>query len=156
MRHTNLISSAIVLTFVLLFTNSTSAQNSIPIPAPPRPQVAVCSGVPNVSIRNLQYADYTRYSRLSPTTVALGGYIKISTTCMPFDGQIVVTLQDANRPPNSSGVTAFRLTNVTRSGGVVTAQMPNLAMFRNRTFYVALFVYGQPRKTAAPGTVTIQ
>ena len=155
MKYINFISSALVLTFVLLFASSASAQYSIPIG--PRPQVgARCTTVPNVYIRNLQYADYTRYSRLSTNTAALGGYVQISTQCLPFDGQIVVTLQDANRPINASGVTAFRLTNVTRSGGVVTAQMPNLAMFRNRTFYVALFVYGQPWKTASPGAVTIQ
>ncbi len=156
MKHINLISSALVLSFVLLFTASASAQYSIPIPAPPRPQIARCTAVPSTYIRNLRYDDYTRYSALSTSTVALGGYIQISTRCLPFDGQIVVTLQDVNRPTNGPGVTAFRLTNVTRSGGVVTVQMPTLAMFRNRTFHVGLFVYGQPWKTANPGTITIQ
>ena len=153
MKHINLISSALVLTLVLLFANSASAQYSIP--RPPRPQTQVCQGVPQVSIRNLPYNDYSRYTSLSSSTVAAGGYFQISTRCMPFDGQIVVTLQDANRPPNSSGVTALRLTNISRSGNVVTVQAPTHSIYKNRTYYVGLFVYGQPWKTANPGSIKI-
>ena len=153
MKYINLF--GLIFTFVLAFATSASAQNAIPIG--PRPQIAPrCTAVSSVYIRNLKYDDYTRYSRLSTKTVGLGGYVQISTQCMPFDGQITVTLQDVNRPVNASGVTAFRLTNISRSGGVVTVQMPTHASFRNRTFHVGLFVYGQPWKTANPGAITIQ
>ena len=155
MTHTNFKSSAIILTFVFLFAASASAQYSIPIPRPPRPQTQACQAVPQIQIRNLAYSDYTRYSSLASATVAGGGYLQISTRCMAFDGQIVVTLQDANRSANSSGVTAFKLTNISRSGGMITAQVPNYPVFKNRTFYVGLFVYGQPWKTANPGAITI-
>lgn len=157
MKYINFISSALVLTFVLLFADSASAQYSIPVPVRPQPSVATrCTAVPSVYIRNLKYDDYTRYSKLSTNTVGLGGFIQIATRCLPYDGQVVVTLQDANRPSNSAGVTAFRLTNVRYGPNGVTAQMPNHPIFRNRTFYVAVFVYGQPWKTASPGAVTIQ
>jgi len=95
-------------------------------------------------------------STLSPTTVGLGGYIRISTRCLQYDGQVVVTLQDVNRPSTGGGVTVFRLTNVTYSGNTVMAQVPTLPMFRNRSFYVAVFVYGPRWKTTSPGAITIQ
>ncbi len=64
--------------------------------------------------------------------------------------------QDVNRGPGF-GVTVFRLTNVSVSGNVVTAQAPNLPIYQNRTYHVALFVYGQqPWKTANPGQITIR
>ena len=157
MRHTNFISSAIILTFVFLFAESASAQYSIPIPAPPRPQLARCTAVPTTYIRNLKYDDYTRYSRLTSNIEPLGGYIQINTRCLVYSGQVVVTLQDVNRPTNGYGVTAFRLTNVSYGPNGVTAQLPTHPIFKGRTFHVALFVYGgQPWKTASPGTIKIQ
>jgi hypothetical protein len=132
---------------------------SIPVSRPPvlqrpAPQAPSCQVSP-VSIRNLQYLDYTPYATLSPTTVAPGGFIRIATQCLPFDGQVIVTLQDVTRG-NGFGVTAFRLTNVSVNGNVVTAQVPNLPLFRNRSYHVGLFVFGNPWKTANPGVVTVQ
>jgi hypothetical protein len=115
-----------------------------------------CQPVPSVYIRNIRHEDYSRYTSLSTTSVAPGGFFRIQTNCLPLSGQIVVTLQDVNRGPGF-GVTAFRLTNVSVSGNVVTAQVPNLPTFQNRTYHVALFVYGQqPWKTANPGQITIR
>lgn len=120
------------------------------------PSAPACQPVPSVYIRNLRYDDYSGYTSLSTTSVAPGGFFQIRTNCLPFNGQVVVTLQDVNRGPGF-GVTAFRLTNVSVSGNVVTAQAPNLPILRNRTYQVALFVYGpQPWKTANPGRITIR
>jgi hypothetical protein len=156
MTLANFISSAIILTFVFLFAGSASAQYSIPIPSRPQPQPQACPGVPSVYIRNIRHDDYSKLSKLSTTTVAPGGFIRISTRCLKYDGQVVVTIQDANRPTNGYGVTAFRLTNVRYGPDGVTAQMPDHPIFRNRTYHIALFVYGQTAKTANPGYVTIR
>lgn len=119
---------------------------------PPRP---VCRPT-QVYIRNLLYNDYSRYTSLPVTTVNPGGFFRIVTNCLPLNGQVVVTLQDVSRG-SGFGVTAFRLTNVRVNGNVVTAQAPNLPLFRNRTYQVAVFVYGQqPWKTANPGQLTIR
>ncbi|HKQ78212.1 MAG TPA: hypothetical protein VJ810_31220 [Blastocatellia bacterium] len=128
-----------------------------PPASPPAPAPApACQPAPSVYIRNIRYDDYSRYTSLSTTSVAPGGFFRIQTSCLPLNGQIVVTLQDVNRGPGS-GVTAFRLTNVSVSGNVVTAQAPDLPIFQNRTYHVALFVYGrQPFKTASPGQITIR
>lgn len=125
----------------------------LPQPQPPAP---ACRPVPSVYIRNIRYDDYSGYTSLSATSVAPGGFFRIQTNCLPLNGQIVVTLQDVNRGPGF-GVTAFRLTNVSVSGNVVTAQAPSLPIYQNRTYHVALFVYGQqPWKTANPGQITIR
>lgn len=128
---------------------------SPPPPGAPAPAPA-CQPVPSVYIRNLRYDDYSRYASLSPKSVTPGGFFQIQINCLPLNRQIVVTLQDVNRGPGF-GVTAFRLTNVSVSGNVVTAQAPNLPIYQNRTYHVALFVYGQqPWKTANPGQITIR
>lgn len=122
----------------------------------PPPLSPACQPVPSIYIRNIRYDDYSRYTSLSTTSVAPGGFFRIQTNCLQFNGQIVVTLQDVSRGPGF-GVTAFRLTNVSVSGNLVTAQVPNLPIFQNRTYHVALFVYGpQPWKTANPGQITIR
>lgn len=154
MTRINLLFAIFALTFVSLAAGSAAAQYRVPV-RPTTPPAPSCTGVPSVYIRNLRYDDYTRYSRLSTNTVAPGGFIQIVTNCMNIDGAVHVTLQDVNRG-NGYGVTAFRLTNVRWSGNVITAQMPNHPIFRNRTFHIGLFVYGQPWKTANPGSVTIQ
>ena len=154
MKNINLVSSAFVLTFVLLFVGQAAAQYRPPVRPQPQPTVS-CGGVPSVHIRNLRYDDYTRYSRLASTSVAGGGWIQINTSCLRFDGQIVVTLQDANNT-TGLGVTAFRLTNVRFGPNGVMAQVPNYPIFRDRSFNVGLFVYGQPLKTANPGTITVR
>jgi len=124
---------------------------SSPPSAPP-----ACQPAPSVYIRNIRHDDYSRYTSLSTTNVAPGGFFQIQTNCLQFNGPIVVTLQDVNRG-SGFGVTAFRLTNVSVSGNVVTAQAPSLPIFQNRTYHVALFVYGpQPWKTANPGQITIR
>lgn len=114
-----------------------------------------CQAPTPVFIRNLRYDDYSRSTRLSASAVAPGGFFQITSNCLPLNGQVIVTLQDVNRGPGF-GVTAFQLTNVRVSGSTVTAQAPNLPLFRNRTYQVAVFVFGQqPWKTANPGVITI-
>jgi hypothetical protein len=115
-----------------------------------------CQRPTPVYIRNLLYNDYSSSTRLSFTSVATGGFFQITSNCLPLNGQVVVTLQDVNRGPGF-GVTAFRLTNVRVSGNTLTAQAPALPLFRNRTYHVAVFVYGQqPWNTANPGQITIR
>ena len=143
-----------ILGLIILFAASAQAQFQVPRPPVFFP-AATCQAAPTVYIRNARYSDYSRYSKLSPSTVVGGSFIQITTNCMAWDGQIVVTLQDVARPTNGYGVTALRLTNVTRSGSTITAQVPNYPIYRNRTYHVGLFVYGQPWKTANPGQVTI-
>ena len=122
-------------------------------PPPPRP--SACQPV-SVTIRNLRYDDYSRYTRLSTTSINAGGYFQIRSNCLQYNGPVVVTLQDVSRG-SGPGVTAFRLTNVSVNGSVLTAQGPTLSLFRNRTYHVAVFVYGQrPWKTANPGQITIR
>jgi len=131
-----------------------------PIAINPRPPVAAPPPVQNcnvspVYIRGLRYNDYSRFVSVATPNVGLGGFIRISTRCLPFNGQLVVTLQDTARG-NGFGVTAFRLTNVRIQGSTVVAQVPNLAIFRNRSFHVAVFVYGSPWSHANAGTVSIR
>lgn len=146
----------IAFVFIMLVSQSAEAQiRQIRRPPVNIPVAQSCQAVPQVYIRNLRYDDYTRYSRLVSSSVVGGGWLQINTNCLQFDGQIVVTLQDASRG-DGYGVTAFRLTNVRFGPNVVMAQIPNYPMFRNRTFHVGLFVYGQPLKTANPGAITIQ
>jgi hypothetical protein len=120
----------------------------------PQPAAQHCQVSP-VYIRNLRYDDYSPYARLTSTNVPLGGFIQISTSCLRFDGRVIVTLQDTARG-NGFGVTAFQLTNVRVNGNVVIAQLPTQALFGNRSFHVAVFVYGTPWKTANAGTVAIR
>ncbi len=151
-RYGRFLALPIFLLFVLSFSASAQPPLRRVILGPLQP---VCQAVPSVYIRNLRYDDYTRYAILSPTNVAPGGFIQISTRCLRFDGQVVVTLQDVTRGPGY-GVTAFRLTNVRVSGNTVIAQVPPYPIFRNRTYHLGLFVYGQPWKTANPGAITIR
>lgn len=140
--------------FAIVRGSLLSPPPSAPAPAPP--PAPACKTVPSVYIRNIRYDDYSSYTSLSTTSVAPGGFFRIRTNCLPLNGQIVVTLQDVNRGPGF-GVTAFRLTNVSVSGNVVTAQAPGLPIYQNRTYHVALFVYGQqPWKTANPGQITVR
>ncbi len=131
------------------------APHLAPSPAPPHVAGPACPQPPSVTIRGLRYDDYSGNTRLSTTRVNGGGFFQIVSNCLHYDGRIVVTLQDVTRG-GGFGVTVFQLTNVSTSGNVLTAQAPNLAIYRNRTYHVAVFVFGQPWKTANPGQLTIQ
>lgn len=114
-----------------------------------------CQAPTPVFIRNLRYNDYSNSTTLLGTGIAPGGLIRITSRCMPLNGQVVVTLQDVTRGPGF-GVTAFRLTNVSVSGNTIIAQAPALPLFRNRSYQVAVFVFGpQPGSTANPGRIVI-
>jgi hypothetical protein len=157
-----------VTTIVLaLFNSAAQAQYSYPLPQgvvrpnrptlnlPYVPPTPVCEGVQPVYLRNLKYDDYSRYSVVTPTTVAPGGFIQITVNCMPFDGQLRVTIQDTGARGGFGVTGAFLLTNVSRNGNVITAQMPNHPVFHKKSFHVAVFVFGSPWKTANPGIVSI-
>jgi hypothetical protein len=158
--YRNFFIATFALGFVSFFAGAAEAQ-TIPYSGPVinsrniRVAQPACQQPSSVYIRNLRYDDYTRMTRLSTTSVAPGGFFQIVSNCLPIDGQIIVTLQDVSRGPGF-GVTAFRLTNVRVNNGSITAQAPNLPIFRNRTYHVAVFVYGQPWKTANPGQLTIR
>jgi hypothetical protein len=154
--YRNFIISALVFGFTSIYADTAHAQiRTIGVPRAIALQPPACQSVPTVYIRNLKYDDYSRYTRMSTTSLAPGGFLQINTSCMAFDGRIVVTLQDVNRGPGF-GVTAFQLTNVRVNGNTVIAQVPNHPIFRNRTFHVAIFVYGRPWKTANPGQFSIR
>ena len=133
----------------------TIVRGSLVATAPAPPPGPSCQPLPSVYIRGLKYEDYSGNTRLSTTRVNPGGFFQIQSSCLRYDGRVVVTLQDVNRG-NGFGVTVFQLTNVTTNGNVLTAQAPNLPILRNRTYHVAVFVYGQPWKTANPGQLSIQ
>ena len=122
----------------------------------PSPKPPACGPVPAVYRYGVKYDDYSRYSTLSTTSVRLGGSFQIMTTCLQFDGPIVVMIEDVNAKRPGGLATPIPLPNVKRSGNVVTAQAPLFANYRNRTYRVSLFVLGQPKKTAEPGLITIQ
>ncbi len=116
-----------------------------------------CPPPPFVFIRGLRYQDYSCYTSLSTATVAPGGFFQILQSPgspLVYDGPVVVTIQDVNQS-GGFGFTAFRLTNVTLSGNTLTAQAPSLSLFQGRTYNVAVFIFGQPWKTASAGQITI-
>ncbi len=162
MKKRNRISTIFIFTFAIIsaFAFSTHAQTrrgTIPFRINPslRPVAApVCQPTPTVYLRGFPYQDFSRNSRLSATVVAKGGYFQIITNCMPFDGQVRVTLQDSS-PAGGFGVTALQLTNVRVQGNVVTVQAPPYPIYANRTYHVSLFVFGQKWKTANPGQIRI-
>lgn len=126
-------------------------------PTPPARPVRPTSLPPvgRVVIRGIWYEDHSAGTRLAQSTVRGGAFFRINSSTMVYDGQIRVTMQDVTRG-NGFGVTAFRLTNVRRSGNSLIVQAPNLPLLKNRTYHIAVFVYGTKNRTANAGRLTIQ
>ena len=119
------------------------------------PQRPANQPVGQVYIRGIPYQDHSANTRLSTATIQGGQSFRIESTTLPLDGQIRVTMQDVNRG-NGFGVTAFQLTNVRRSGNTLIVQAPNLPLLKNRTYHIAVFVYGATNRTANAGRLTIR
>lgn len=118
----------------------------------PRPTTAP---IGTTSIRGILYQDHSGNTRLSTSSVQGGQTFRIETSTMNLNGQIRVTMQDVNRG-NGFGVTAFRLTNVRRSGNALIVQAPNIPQLKNRTYHIAVFSYGNGNQTANAGRLTIR
>ena len=136
----------------------------IPQPQPPAPRTRpvappttnrVPPAVGSVNIRGIMYEDHSAGTSLAQGSVQGGAFFTINSSTMVYDGQIRVTMQDVNRG-NGFGVTAFRLTNVRRSGNSLIVQAPNIPALRGRTYHIAVFVYGARNRTADAGRLTIQ
>jgi len=126
-----------------------------PPPSTPPPRPPASQPVGQVFIRGLPYEDHSANTRLGSSTVQAGQSFRIESTSLPLDGQIRVTMQDVNRG-NGFGVTAYQLTNVRRAGNALIVQAPNLPVLTNRTYHIAVFVYGSTNRTANAGRLTIR
>ena len=112
-----------------------------------------------IIIRGIPYEDHSSKTRLSKNNVFLGEFFSIFSSTLRYNRyqDIRVVMEDVQRS-GGFGVTIFRLTNVRFSGKTLTAQIPMLAFFRNRTFAITVFVFerGQPNRYAAPGYLRIR
>ncbi len=125
---------------------------------PTRPRV---NPVGRISYGGLLYNDHSSNSRLSPTTIRVGGSFRVTSSTMRFSGpgvRTLVALEDVNRRAGSFGVTRFGLRSFRASGNTITIAGPNLALFRNRDFRVVIVTYvnGRPADYTMPGVLRIR
>lgn len=151
---------------------NTRTSNPILIPraTPPRPTFTPrptprttprVNRVGRISYGGFLYNDHSSNSRLSPTTIAVGGTFRVTSSTMRFSGagvRTLVALEDVNRRPGSFGVTRFGLTRFNANGNTITIAGPNLALFKNRDFRVVIVTYvnGRPADHTMPGVLRIR
>lgn len=131
-----------------------------PRPAP-RPTTPRVNPVGRISYGGFVYNDHSSNSRLSPTTIAVGGTFRVTSSTMRFSGagvRTLVALEDVNRRPGSFGVTRFGLTRFNANGNTITIAGPNLALFKNRDFRVVIVTYvnGRPNSYTMPGVLRVR
>ncbi len=133
------------------------APQPAPAPAPPVPQP---KPVTRISYGGFVFDNHSANTTLSPTTINVGGTFRVTSTTMsiPSNARVFVTLVDVNRVPGSAGVTRFSLQRFSWSGRTLTIAGPDLALFRNRSFYVEISTWenGLPKNYAMPGIIKIQ
>ena len=136
-----------------------------PRPTPGRVIVAnSCRGaVGTISYGGIYYNDHSANTRVTPSTINVGGSFVISSCSMLFVGpgkQVRVALEVLNRQPGSYGVTRLRLTGVQVSGNgrQIVVQGPNHPIYGNQSYRLVVVTYTnlRPDSYADLGYLTVR
>jgi hypothetical protein len=135
------------------------------IPRPNRVIVAnSCRGpVKPISYGGIYYNDHSANTKVTPSTISVGGSFVINSCSMVFGGpgkQVRVALEVLNRQQGSYGVTRLRLTGVQISGNgrQLVVQGPNHPVYGNQSYRIVVVTYTnlQPDSYASPGYLTVR
>jgi hypothetical protein len=135
----------------------------------PRPggRVIVANGcrgaVGTISYGGINYSDHTANTKVTPSTINVGGSFVISSCSMIFGGpgkQVRVALEVLNRQPGSYGVTRLGLTGirVSANGRQIVVQGPNHPIYGKQSYRLVVVTYTnqRPDSYASPGYLTVR